>query len=47
MFVGVREIEEKIGGNLCQLSVQNGAKPGGASFNEMSNLARVIIKIME
>ena len=28
MFVGAREIEKKIGGNLCQLSVQNGAKPG-------------------
>ena len=40
MFVGAREIEKKIGGNLCQLSVQNGAKPEGVFFKEMSNLAR-------
>ena len=46
MFVGAREIEKKIGGNLCQLSVQNGAKPGGVFFKEMSNLARGTIKII-
>ena len=46
MFVGAREIEKKIGGNLCQLSVQNGAKPGGAFFKEMSNLTRGTIKII-
>ena len=45
MFVGAREIEKKIGGNLCQLSVQNGAKPGEECFKEMSNLARGTIKI--
>ena len=46
MFVGAREIEKKIGGNLCQLSVQNGAKPGGEFFKEMSNLARGTIKFI-
>ena len=46
MFVGAREIEKKIGGNLCQLSVQNGAKPGGVFFKKMSNLARGTIKII-
>ena len=46
MFVGARKIEKKIGGNLCQLSVQNGAKPGGVYFKEMSNLARGTIKII-
>ena len=46
MFVGAREIEKKIGGNLCQLSVQTGAKPGGVFFKEMSNLARGTIKII-
>ena len=46
MFVGAREIEKKIGGNLCQLSVQNGPKLGGVFFKEMSNLARGTIKII-
>ena len=48
MFVGAREIEKKIGVNLCQLSVQNGANPGGGGvfFKEMSNLARGTIKII-
>ena len=46
MFVGAREIEKKIGGNLCHLSVQNGAKPGGVFFKEMSNLGRGTIKII-
>ena len=46
MFVGASEIEKKIVGNLCQLSVQNGAKPGGVFFKEMSNLARGTIKII-
>ena len=47
MFVGAREIKKKIG-NLCQLSVQTGAKPagGGVFFKEMSNLARGTIKII-
>ena len=46
MFVGAREIEKKIGGNFWQLSVQNGDKPGGVFFKEMSNLARGTIKII-
>ena len=46
MFVGAGEIEKKIGGNLCQLSVQNSAEPGGVFFKEMSNLARETIKII-
>ena len=46
MFLGASEIEKKIVGNLCQLSVQNGAKPGGVFFKEMSNLARGTIKII-
>ena len=40
MFVGTREIEKKIVGNLCQLSIQNGAKLEAVFFKEMSNLAR-------
>ena len=46
MFVSASEIEKKIVGNLCQLSVQNGAKLGGVFFKEMSNLARATIKII-
>ena len=46
MFVSASEIEKKIVGNLCQLSVQNGAKPGGVFFKEMSNLAGATIKII-
>ena len=46
MFVRTREIEKKFGGNLCQLPVQNGAKPGGVFFKEMSNLARGTVKII-
>ena len=46
MFVGAREIEKKIGGNLRQLSVQNSAKPVGVFFKEMSNLARGTLKIL-
>ena len=46
MFVGAREIEKKIGGNLCQLSVQKWRQPGGVFCKEMSNLARGTIKII-
>ena len=45
--MGAKEIKKKIGGNLCQPSVQNGAKPGGVFFKEMSNLARGTIKIIK
>ena len=46
MFMGAKEIEKKIGGNLCQLSVQDGTKPWGELFKEMSNLIRGTIKII-